>query len=219
MSLVGIDVGSSSVKVAAYSEDGELIAQGSAGLTPIRPAPGVWETDPEDIWRATSAAMQQLAANEALRRDPVRALAISASGRENLPADADGNPLGNGIMGADTRGGEFEVPPEGAPIPEPWCLSCGHLRERMDPVHLAELAASIRVSGVLQPVLLRPVGSRFQLVAGHRRTAAARQAGITTIPAIANFHEIPINSDVPITNCVESIATEIIPPLMSCAAC
>ena len=134
MSLVGIDVGSSSVKVAAYSEDGELIAQGSAGLTPIRPAPGVWETDPEDIWRATSAAMQQLAANEAVRRDPVRALAISASGRENLPADADGNPLGHGIMGADTRGGEFEVPPEGAPIPEPWCLSCGHLRERMDPV-------------------------------------------------------------------------------------
>ncbi len=134
MSLVGIDVGSSSVKVGAYSDEGELIALASHGLTPIRPAPGVWETDPEDIWRATSRAMQSLAAQQAVRRDPVRAVAISASGRENLPADAEGNPLGNGIMGADTRGAEFEIPPEGAPVPEPWCLSCGHLRERMDPV-------------------------------------------------------------------------------------
>lgn len=57
-------------------------------------------------------------------------------------------------------------------------------RERMDPAHLAELAASIRVSGVLQPVLLRPTGDRYQLVAGHRRTEAAKQAGLTEIPAI-----------------------------------
>jgi xylulokinase len=61
-------------------------------------------------------------------------MAVSASGRENFPADAQGNPLGNGIMGADTRGAEFEIPPDGAPVPEPWCLSCGHLRERMDPI-------------------------------------------------------------------------------------
>lgn len=134
MSLVGIDVGSSSVKVGAYSEDGQLLAVASHGLTPLHPAPGLWETDPEDVWRATSLAMRRLAAHEAVRRDPPRALAISASGRENLPADAEGNPLGNVIMGADTRGAEFEIAPEGAPIPEPWCLSCGHLRERMDPV-------------------------------------------------------------------------------------
>lgn len=57
-------------------------------------------------------------------------------------------------------------------------------RENMDPAGLAELTASIKVSGILQPVLLRPVANRFQLVAGHRRTAAARAAGLTTIPAI-----------------------------------
>ncbi len=134
MSLIGIDVGSSSVKVAAYSEEGEMIAVASHDITPLHPAPGLWETDPEDVWQATSRGMQSLAAQDAVRRDPPRAIAISASGRENLPADALGNPLGNGIMGADTRGGEFEVPPEGAPVPEPWCLSCGHLRERMDPI-------------------------------------------------------------------------------------
>lgn len=134
MSLLGIDVGSSSVKVGACSEEGKLLAVASHDLTPLHPAPGLWETDPEDIWQATSRAMQSLAAHDAVRRDPPRALAVSASGRENFPADAQGNPLGNGIMGADTRGGEFEIPPEGATVPEPWCLSCGHLRERMDPV-------------------------------------------------------------------------------------
>jgi xylulokinase len=42
--------------------------------------------------------------------------------------------LGNGMMGADVRGAEFEALPPGETAPEPWCLECGHLRERMDPV-------------------------------------------------------------------------------------
>jgi xylulokinase len=134
MSLIGIDVGSSSVKAAAYSEAGQLIAVASHALTPIYPAPGMWETDPEDIWRATSGAMQDLTTQDAVRHDPPQAIAISASGRENFPADAQGNPLGNGIMGADIRGNEFEIAPPGSPVPESWCLACGHLRERMDPV-------------------------------------------------------------------------------------
>ncbi|NLE45515.1 MAG: hypothetical protein GX620_12415 [Chloroflexi bacterium] len=134
MSLVGIDVGSSSVKVGACSDQGELIGVASWDLTPLHPAPGLWETDPEDIWHATTQAMRHLVQQDAVRRDPPRALAVSASGRENFPADAQGMPLGNGIMGADTRGAEFEIPPEGAPVPEPWCVSCGHLRERMDPI-------------------------------------------------------------------------------------
>lgn len=57
-------------------------------------------------------------------------------------------------------------------------------REKIDPQAMAELVASVKVSGILQPVLVRPRGERFQLVAGHRRTEAARQAGLTSIPAI-----------------------------------
>jgi xylulokinase len=78
--------------------------------------------------------MQDLGAQDALRRDPIRAIAISASGRENFPADAAGIPLGNGLMGADIRGEEFEALPPHLSAPEAWCLRCGHLRERMDPV-------------------------------------------------------------------------------------
>src|SRR5499433_3403658 len=49
---------------------------------------------------------------------------------------------------------------------------------------LNELTASIRASGVIQPVIVRRQGAGYQLVAGERRWRAARQAGLTRIPAI-----------------------------------
>ncbi|MBN1264674.1 MAG: hypothetical protein JXA25_04225 [Anaerolineales bacterium] len=134
MSLIGIDVGSSSVKAAAYSIEGKLLAQAGAPLSQQHPAPGLWEQDPEEIWQAAAGSVRQLMQSESMRRDPPEAAAISASGRENFLADKDGNPLTQGVMGADIRGAEFERVPPGVETPEPWCLSCGHLRERMDPI-------------------------------------------------------------------------------------
>jgi len=49
---------------------------------------------------------------------------------------------------------------------------------------LTELADSIREHGVLQPILVRPVGSQYELIAGERRWRASRQAQRETIPAI-----------------------------------
>jgi ParB/RepB/Spo0J family partition protein len=50
---------------------------------------------------------------------------------------------------------------------------------------LHELSASIREHGVLQPILVRPLGSnRYQLVAGERRWRASKEAGLVTIPAL-----------------------------------
>jgi len=60
-------------------------------------------------------------------------------------------------------------------------------RAPFDPSTLKELAASIKSSGVLQPVILRPAaggGGRYELVAGHRRTSAAKLAGLTKVPAL-----------------------------------
>jgi ParB family chromosome partitioning protein len=55
-------------------------------------------------------------------------------------------------------------------------------RSSMDPARLAELSASIRESGLVQPILVRPRGERFQIIAGERRWRAAQAAGLTTIP-------------------------------------
>jgi ParB family chromosome partitioning protein len=57
-------------------------------------------------------------------------------------------------------------------------------RTQFDPEPIRELADSIRERGVLQPVLLRPLGDGFQIVAGERRFLATGEAGFTTIPAI-----------------------------------
>ncbi|HET9952785.1 MAG TPA: ParB/RepB/Spo0J family partition protein, partial [Candidatus Eisenbacteria bacterium] len=57
-------------------------------------------------------------------------------------------------------------------------------RTQFDPASIRELADSIRERGVLQPVLIRPAGDHYQLVAGERRFLAAQEAGFSSIPAI-----------------------------------
>jgi ParB family chromosome partitioning protein len=57
-------------------------------------------------------------------------------------------------------------------------------RTVFDEVKLEELAKSIRANGVVQPVLLRRKGDRFELIAGERRWRAAQLAGLSKIPAV-----------------------------------
>ncbi|HVA62992.1 MAG TPA: ParB/RepB/Spo0J family partition protein [Terriglobales bacterium] len=64
-------------------------------------------------------------------------------------------------------------------------------RRHFDPEALAELASSIRAQGVLQPILVRPLGSGFELVAGERRLRAASLAGLTHLPALVR----PLNDE------------------------
>ena len=57
-------------------------------------------------------------------------------------------------------------------------------RTRFAEANLEELAQSIRVNGVVQPIVLRQVGGRYQIVAGERRWRAAQRAGLRKIPAV-----------------------------------
>ena len=57
-------------------------------------------------------------------------------------------------------------------------------RKVWDEQELADLAESIRANGVIQPIIVRPAGSRYQLIAGERRLRAAQLASLTTIPAL-----------------------------------
>jgi ParB family chromosome partitioning protein len=58
-------------------------------------------------------------------------------------------------------------------------------RTRFDEVQLAELAASIAATGVVQPIVVRPLPhGHYQLIAGERRWLASQRAGKETIPAI-----------------------------------
>ena len=62
-------------------------------------------------------------------------------------------------------------------------------RTRMDPGSLEELAASIKSQGVMQPILVRPIGgqfdaTRYEIIAGERRWRAAQIAGLASVPCL-----------------------------------
>jgi len=57
-------------------------------------------------------------------------------------------------------------------------------RTRFREEALAELTRSIQASGIIQPLVVRPVGTRFQLIAGERRWRAAQRAGLQRVSAI-----------------------------------
>ena len=57
-------------------------------------------------------------------------------------------------------------------------------RERFDEGALRELAASIKEHGVIQPIIVRKIGDKYEIIAGERRYKASALAGLTTIPAI-----------------------------------
>src|SRR2546426_10907543 len=57
------------------------------------------------------------------------------------------------------------------------------VRTRFDAEPLGELAESIRLHGVLQPLLVRPLADGYELIAVERRWRAARLAGLQTVPA------------------------------------
>lgn len=78
-------------------------------------------------------------------------------------------------------------------------------RSDFDPVELESLADSIRVQGVLQPIMVRShpsVPDRYQIVAGERRFRAAMQAGLTDIPTILRDLD---DSDTAIVALVENL--------------
>lgn len=55
-------------------------------------------------------------------------------------------------------------------------------RKTFDPEALAELSASIKEKGVLQPILVRPLQDGYEIVAGERRFQAAQAAGLSVVP-------------------------------------
>lgn len=77
------------------------------------------------------------------------------------------------------REGELRTLPISAIRPNPW-----QPRQVFEPEQLEQLAASIKTQGLLQPVLVRPSGDGYELIAGERRWRAAGLAGLTHIPAI-----------------------------------
>ncbi|MFY9479747.1 MAG: ParB/RepB/Spo0J family partition protein [Aquabacterium sp.] len=84
-------------------------------------------------------------------------------------------------------------------------------RTRMDEGSLYELAESIRSQGIMQPILVRPIGSgRYEIIAGERRSRAAKLAGLTEVPVLVK--EVP-DEAAAVMALIENIQREDLNPL------
>jgi len=84
-------------------------------------------------------------------------------------------------------------------------------RTRMDEGALAELAESIKVQGVMQPILVRPVGGgHYEIIAGERRVRAATIAGLNEVPVLVR--DVPDESAAAMA-LIENIQREDLNPL------
>ena len=98
-------------------------------------------------------------------------------------------------------------------------LQRGRYQPRLDmrPESLAELAESIRAQGVVQPIVVRPIGERdargvqrYEIIAGERRWRAAQQAGLREIPAL--IRHVPDEAAIAMA-LIENIQRENLNPL------
>ena len=84
-------------------------------------------------------------------------------------------------------------------------------RTRMDEGSLYELAESIRSQGIMQPILVRPIGEgRYEIIAGERRSRAAKLAGLSEVPVLVK--DVPDESAAAMA-LIENIQREDLNPL------
>jgi ParB family chromosome partitioning protein len=90
-------------------------------------------------------------------------------------------------------------------------------RTRFDPASISSLAASIADAGMVQPLIVRPLGDgRYELIAGERRWRAAREAGVQTVPAIVREEAEAERLQ---TALIENMAREDLNPVDEARAC
>jgi gluconokinase len=104
--LVGVDLGTSAVKIIACTPDGKVVATGSASYPLETPQPGYVEQDAEEVYRATMKALHDVLAHVRGRGDEVAALGFSSAMHGVLPVDAHGDPLGPLVTWMDRRAAE-----------------------------------------------------------------------------------------------------------------
>ena len=105
MSLLGIDIGTTQCKAAAFAADGRCWGLASREYRMLHPAPGTVEIDVTDLWDKVQAVIREAAT--AAAADPVTALCVSALGEAVVPVTRDRRVVGTSIPSSDPRGAEY----------------------------------------------------------------------------------------------------------------
>jgi xylulokinase len=101
VSLLAVDMGSSSCKAVVFAEDGRILAHRSQAYHARSPQRGWAELHPDDFWQAFASTTRGVAAE--VFGDPVEAMAISSHGETFVPVDSQGRPVAPAILNMDSR--------------------------------------------------------------------------------------------------------------------
>ena len=134
-------------------------------------------------------------------------------------AAASESGMGASAAGAGSSGGQFTIPSQSGTTEqgEIRMLRLSQVdpnrsqpRQKFEEEALEELADSIRQFGVLQPILVKKNGSRYEIIAGERRWRASRKAGLREIPAIIRDYS---NQETVELSLIENIQRENLNPI------
>jgi xylulokinase len=101
--LIGVDLGTTAIKCAAYEEDGSPVGSATKEYMLVTPAPAVVEVDASTYWSEFSCAMKDLLGQPEVDPGRVAAIGISAQGETLIPLRADGTPARSAIVWLDGR--------------------------------------------------------------------------------------------------------------------
>ena len=102
--LIGLDLGTTALKCAAYSQDGRLVASATKEYELLTPGADVVEVHPFTYWSEFSSAIGDLLRHPEVDARQVAAIGISAQGETLIPLHADGSPTRNAIVWLDSPG-------------------------------------------------------------------------------------------------------------------
>ncbi len=105
MSLVGIDVGTTGCKAAAFSQTGQMLAFAYEEYQHRSPQDGWAQIDACEVWRKVQLVIHQVAVKTA--RDPITALSVTSMGEAMVPVSENRQVLSPSILNYDIRGEEF----------------------------------------------------------------------------------------------------------------
>ncbi len=118
--FLGVDIGGSVVKAAAFDAHGREVACSGSRLSIVQTAPGRNERAPDDMWNATASAIRKVVSRVPGGAPRIAALSCAGHGNGLYLLDQELRPLGHGIVSSDTRAESllagFENHPDARPV-------------------------------------------------------------------------------------------------------
>lgn len=101
--LLGIDIGTSACKAAAFDSEGKVLAQATKGYNVYYPEPGFVEQNPMEWWNAVTVAIREIIETGKVKPEKIAGIGVDGQSWSAIPVDSSGYVLHNTPIWMDTR--------------------------------------------------------------------------------------------------------------------